>query len=283
MPAISLTELQEQIAQREQELQALREQLQARQSHLTELTQRKEQLQSELRQVEEEIAALATTKASAPGQAAPAAPTVPSSPAPAARAEDQPQLGELIVTLLRESTDPLTGRQLLEEAQRRGYQFKSQDPLKAMANRLQVLKSKGVIRRAAGQYGFLLASARNGAKKKKSTTSQPAPANSQKTPAKHAKPEPSAKKSSVKESSSAEAGKSAKPVQHGEQLSLREAVTAVLMNSRKPLSTRELAEQIRATGYHSDSKNFVKVVGLMLSKMENVERVPDKGYRLKKN
>jgi len=25
----------------------------------------------------------------------------------------------------------------------------------------------------------------------------------------------------------------------------------------------------------------VKVVGIMLSKMENVERVPDKGYRLK--
>ncbi len=58
--------------------------------------------------------------------------------------------------MLRESTGPLTGRQLLEEAQRRGYQSKSHDPLKAMENRLQVLKSKRVIRRAAGQYGFLV-------------------------------------------------------------------------------------------------------------------------------
>src|SRR6185312_7559947 len=136
---------------------------------------------------------------------------------------------------------PLTGRQLLEEAQRRGYRSKSQDPLKAMEHRLQVLKSKGVIRRAAGQYGFLLASSLNGAKKKKSTTSQPTPAKSQKTPAQPAKPEPAAKKSSGKESSS-EADKSAKPGQHGEQPSLRELLTDVLTNSRKPLSTRELAD-----------------------------------------
>ncbi|HEY7422828.1 MAG TPA: hypothetical protein VH682_01080 [Gemmataceae bacterium] len=138
------------------------------------------------------------------------------------------------------------------------------------------------MRRAAGQYGFLLASSANGAKKHKSTTSQPAPAKSQKTPAKPGKSEPAAKKSSGKPSSSAEASKSAKPGQHGEQPSLRETVADVLTNSRKPLSTCELADQIRATGYHSGSKNFVKVVGIMLSKMENVERVPDKGYRLKK-
>jgi hypothetical protein len=282
MPAISLTELQEQIAQGEQELRALREQLQARKSHLAELTRRKEQLRSELRQVEEEIAALATTKARPTEQAAPAAPTVPASPAATARGADQPRLGELIVTMLRESSGPLTGRQLLEEAQRRGYQSTSHDPLKAMENRLQVLKSKGVIRRAVGQYGFLLASSANGAKKKKSTTSRPTPVKSQKTPAKPAKPEPVAQKSGGKPSSSAEAGKSARPGQHGEQPLLREVLTDVLTNSRKPLTTRELAEQIRATGYHSGSKNFVKVVGIMLSKMENVEHVPDKGYRLKK-
>lgn len=282
MPTMSLTELQEQIAQREQQLQALREQLQARQSHLAELTRRKEQLQSELRQVEEEIAAVARTKSRPTGQAAPAAPTMPSSAAAAARVEDQPQLGDLIVTMLRESPGPLTGRQLLEEAQRRGYQSRSQEPLKAMENRLQVLKSKGVIRRAAGQYGFLLASSSNGAKKKKSTTSQPAPDKSQKTPAKPAHPEPAAKKSSGRESSSAEAGKSAKPRQHGEQPSLREVLMAVLTNSRKPLPARELADQIRATGYHSTGKSFVNIVSAQLSKMHNVEHVTDKGYRLKK-
>jgi hypothetical protein len=144
------------------------------------------------------------------------------------------------------------------------------------------LKSKGVVRRAKGQSGFILAASTNGAKKQKSTASQPAPAKSQKMPAESAKPEPSAKKSSGKESFSAEAGKLANPGPHGEQPSLREVLTDVLTNSRKPLSTRELADQIRATGYHSTSKNFVNVVSVQLSKMPNVERVPDKGYRLKK-
>src|SRR3954447_22883823 len=103
MPAISLTDLQEQIAQREQELQALREQLQSQQSHLAELTRRKEQLQSEVRQVEEAIAALATTQARPTEQAALAAPTVP----PSAPSSDQPHLGELIVTMLHEAAKPM--------------------------------------------------------------------------------------------------------------------------------------------------------------------------------
>jgi hypothetical protein len=267
MPAISLTDLQEQIAQREQELQALREELQARQSHFTELTRRKKQLQSELRQVEEEIAALAATATTE--RPAPTVPTVPA-PAPSAR---QPRLVDLIVTTLRESSKPLTARQLSEETQRRGFRPSGKNPIKSVKARLQDLKHKGIVRRASGQPGYVLTPSANGAKKEKSV---------QKPPAKPIKPGPAAKKSRGKESSSAEAGKSTKPRQQGEQPSLREVLTNVLTNSRKPLSVRELAEQIRATGYHSTSKNFVNVVSVQLSKMPNVERVPDKGYRLKK-
>jgi hypothetical protein len=59
-------------------------------------------------------------------------------------------------------------------------------------------------------------------------------------------------------------------------------LTGILTDSRKPLSSRELAAQILASGYRSDSQKFVKVVSVMLTKMANVEHVPDKGYRLKK-
>jgi hypothetical protein len=56
----------------------------------------------------------------------------------------------------------------------------------------------------------------------------------------------------------------------------------MLQHSRKPLSAGELAERIVASGYRTESKKFVKVVYLQLRKMANVERVPDKSYRLRK-
>ena len=62
MPAVSLTDLQQQIAERERELQALRQELESRRSHLIELTRRKEDLQRQLQQVEEEITTLATAE-----------------------------------------------------------------------------------------------------------------------------------------------------------------------------------------------------------------------------
>jgi hypothetical protein len=283
MPAVSLTNLQQQIAQREQELQALREQLASQQSHLAELTRRKEQLQSELRQVEEEITALATTEARPIEQAAPTAPTVPPSPASTTRAEDQSRLGDLIVTLLGESTNPLTGRQLLAEAQRRGYQSKSRDPLKAIENRLQVLKCQGIVRRAADQYGFLLASSANGAKKPKSTTRQLAPTGSQKPPVKPAKPEPAAKKRGGKGSSSTGGAKPAPPSHRGGQLPLRVVLTDLLKKSRKPLSGSELAERALKAGYQTKSAKFVDAVWSLLGQMTNVEHLPQQGYRLKKS
>ena len=281
MPAVSLTDLQEQIAQRERELQALREELQTRQSHFTELTRRKEDLQNELRQVEDEIAALAATVAT-PEQPAPAVPTVPPSPAPASRAEGQPQLGELIVMMLGEAATPMTARQLLEESQRRGYQSSSQNPLKAIENRLQDLKSQGIVRRTADQYGFLLASSAKGATKQKSTPRQAVPTSSQQTPATPVKPEPAATKGSGKESSFAGAAKTVKSGHRGGQPPLRVVLTDILKGSRKPLSGSELAERALKAGYKTKSEKFVDGVWALLGQMDNVEHLPQKGYRLKK-
>jgi hypothetical protein len=206
MPAVSLTDLQQQIAQREQELQALREQLQTRQSHLRKLERRKQQLQKQLRQVEKEMTAVARTATTLSESATPMAPTVPSK----ASGGSQPRLGELIVTLLREGKKPMTARQLNDAAQRRGYQSSSRDPLKAMEKRLQDLKNQGIVRRAPGQFGFLLASSAKGAKKHKSATSPSTPTSTQKTRSQPTKSEPAARMSGGNGSSPARAATTAK-------------------------------------------------------------------------
>ena len=206
MPAVSLTDLQQQIAQREQELQGLREQLQNRQSQFSQLTRRKQELQRQLRQVEEEIAALARTAATPSEAATSATKALPSS----APGGSQPRLGELIVALLREEKKPMTARQLHEVAQRRGYQSSGRDPLKAMEKRLQDLKNQGIVRRAPGQFGFLLVSSANGVKKKRSKANPSTPTSAQKTASKSTKSEPAAKKHGANGSSPARAAKTPK-------------------------------------------------------------------------
>jgi hypothetical protein len=277
MPVVSLADLQRQITERERELQALREELQSRQSQVSELTRRKEALLKPLQQVEQEIAALAAATTATAEEPESAAPTTPAETDAKAHAEGQPRLRDLIVTILHESRVPMTARQLCAEGQRRGYEPTGSDPVKTIKARLQDLKSEGIVRRASGQPGYLLASSDNGVRKAKSKPRQPAATSTRKTPSKPTQPIPDANKGGGKKRPVDGVGETP-----GEQPSLREVLTNILTNSRKPLTTRELADQILATGYHSDSKNFVIVVGIMLSKMKNVERVLDKGYRLKK-
>jgi hypothetical protein len=282
MPAVALTDLQRQIAERERELQALRQELESRQDHLTELTRRKEDLQCQLQQIEEEIIALASETSTETKRTPTAAPVTPSTPEPTVSGRAQPRMGELIVAMLRDSGEPRTARQLCEEAQRRGYQSISRDLLKAMENRLQVLKSKGIVRRAESRNGFLLASANNGAKTTKGKAPQPAQTRTPKTPTKPAKSEPAAQTSSGKGSSATGAAKTAKPARRGGQAPLREVLTDILKKSRKPLSGSELAELALAAGYQTTSEKFVDSVWSALGQMDNVEHLPQKGYRLKK-
>jgi hypothetical protein len=279
MPAVSLTDLQQQIAQRERELQTLRAELQSRQSRFSELTRRKEELQSELEQVEEEIAALAAAAAATPTEV----PASTAAIAPPSPARSQPRLGELIVTILREAAKPMTARQLNEEAQQRGYQPASRSPVKAIEKRLQDLKGQDVVQRATGQPGFILASSANRAEQPKSKPRQPAPMSTPKLPAKPAKSEPAAKKTSGKTAPLPAAAKTVKPAPRGRQPPLREVLTNVLKSSRKPLSGSELAQRALAAGYQSKSANFVDSVWSALGQMDNVEHLPRLGYRLKKS
>src|SRR5215469_14764695 len=119
MSVVSLTDLQQQITQREQELLSLRRELESRQNQVTELTRRKEKLQRQLQQVKKEITALANATPATPKQSqSVASPSSSATP----RVTDQPRLIDLMVLMLREGGRPMTARQLTAEAQRRGLQ-----------------------------------------------------------------------------------------------------------------------------------------------------------------
>ena len=48
------------------------------------------------------------------------------------------------------------------------------------------------------------------------------------------------------------------------------------------MSAQEPADGVLAKGYVTQNKCFVEVVWVMLGKMDNVQNVPGKGYRLKR-
>jgi len=119
------------------------------------------------------------------------------------------------------------------------------------------LVRKGMLRRAKDQPGVVAAMAPNG---RKAAAKQVA-----KAPVTKAAP---AKTAPTK------AGRNQPP--------LREVLTELLQKSKRPLNGGELARQAQAAGYRSASKKFADVVWVALGKMDNVERVPGEGYRLKK-
>jgi uncharacterized protein YhaN len=281
MTAVLLDDLAQRISQQEAQLQALRRELETRQGQLAKLTQRKEQLLTQLQQIDAEIAAIATgaqavkTSRAKPGMAKPARTVViggqpAGNGAAAQQAEGKPQsrgtprdgngrrdgragqpsLPELIVILLREAGRPLTVKELGQEIKRRGFRSQSSNFPKMLAVRVRELKRKGVLRGAVGQSGFVLAQPTNGKMQK---DAQPVPRNTK-----------SRQQKSVK------------------QLPLREVLTQILKKSTKPMTGSRLAAEAVKAGYHSTSKNFVKVVWVAMSNLKNVEHVPNRGYRLKK-
>jgi hypothetical protein len=278
----TLQDLQRQIAQREQELQVLREELQTRQSQLTELTRRKQELQRQLQQVEKEIAAFRTSTPATAEPVEPVTPAPPPTPPPPASIPVQPKLAELIVTVLREAAQPLTARQLSEEARRRGFPLTGQNPVKSVEARVQELKHKGIVQRASGQPGYALVPSANGARRAKGKPRRPAQTGTRKTPAKPVKSASTAKKRNGTAAPAAGAGKTVPPGRRGGRPPLRVVLTDILKSSRTPLSGSELAQRAQAAGYQSTSTRFVDSVWSMLAQMENVEHVPQQGYRLKR-
>lgn len=267
MPAISLEELNRQIAQRERELETLRQELESRRSQFTTLTRRKEELLGQLRQVESEIAALSAAQSAQPKQAKATSPKTAPMGKPT---KGRPRMGEMIVATLRATGKAMTARQLSEELNRRGFPLSTHNPVKSVESRLQDMKKQRLVQRAAGRPGYVLGAASRGAKAERSGTTSPTTTQERKAAATLNQPAPSAK--------------TVPPGQPNKQPSLREALTTVLKNNaRKFLSGSELAELTRASGYKTKSKKFIDAVWSMLGKMKNVEHVKGKGYRLKKS
>lgn len=275
MPANTLEDLHQQIAQRERELKALRQELESRRDRVTTLMRRKEELQNQLQQVEGEISALSAGASASAEQRKAAAPPAPQPKA--ASQEARPKLGDLILVMLRESGKPMTARQLSEEAQRRGIPLAANAPIKSIEARVQEMKKKGTVLRAAGQPGYILATSTRTAKTAKPKTSQPAPSEPSPAAAKSAKPQATAKLTP-----SQTAAKPAQPPKQGKQPSLRQVLLNVLKNSRKPLSGTELAERVKAAGYKSTSAKFVEIVWSTLGQMDEVQHLAGKGYQLKR-
>jgi hypothetical protein len=262
MPTLLLDDLAARISQQEAQLQTLRRELDTRQRQLADLNEQKQGLLAKLQQIDNQIAGITGGSQSVKTSQPKTAPTKPSRiaviKAPSngashkAKAKQtakgrQPSLPGLIITMLREAGRPLTVKELATEAKRRGFRSKSARFAKMVETRAYDLKRKGILKRAEGQPGFLLA--KGAASKKSGSTAAGQPTNGSKL---------------------------ARPG------SLREVLNQILSKADKPLTGSELAQRALQAGYQTTSKNFADVVWVALGNMPNVVNIPNQGYRLKK-
>jgi hypothetical protein len=254
-PTVPLESLAQRIAQHEAELNALRRQYEARQGSLADLTRRKQELQTQLQQVNAEIESVERGTTIPLTKTAPDKPATPAPPA----STDRPQtLASLLGELVRDSQGPITVKRLTEEVQARNFPTKSKNFYWVVKSAIDTLLAKGIFQRVTGQPGVILAG----------------------SPGKAVAAKAKAGKKGKKKSPSKVATQ-AKPAAQ-EKRSLRSILTDLLAKSKKPLAARELAEQILAQGYQSTGKNLINSVYVVIGRMDNIEKVPDQGYRLKK-
>jgi hypothetical protein len=266
MPNQSLEAIQRRIALQDSELKALRRELEARHSMLRSLKQRKAALQSELRQVEAEMAAVAKG-AVAPSKPAPKPSKTPVSKPAAPHKPGQPTLAQLLVSILRDASRPLSVLQLSQEAKRKGFKTTSKNPYKLIGKTVYTLAAKGTLRRAPDQSGFVVASTSNGR------------ATAQGATAPHSKHVGTKSKAKAKHASNG----SAKPAagKASEQTPLRQVLEQILRRNTKPMTGGELAAEVVKAGYKTKSKRLADNVWTALGNMKNVENVNGQGYRLK--
>jgi hypothetical protein len=267
MPAASLDILQKQISHQESELQRLRQELEDRQSQLAVLTDRKCGLEAQLRQVEVEIARVTAGRFKTRLTSAKRTSKMSAS---AKRASGRPSLPRMIVELVKEAAQPVTVRQLVATLRRRGYRSASDKFPKMVGVRVYELRRKGILRHASDQSGYLLGKLPNG----RVTTSTKS----------EASPKTTLSKQTAKvatQSAHKQVSNKTKRAPKNGQPTLQEVLTSLLCKSKRPLTGAELAEQAQAVGYRSNSRDFRQVVWVMLSRMDNIENVPGKGYRLK--
>jgi hypothetical protein len=286
--SLPLDDLTQHIAQRQSELERLRREYEARQARLADLARRREELQGLLGQVEDDIQAVTRGAVAATGTTAAAA--VPA-PAAAGAAAPRPTLADALVAVARDAGGPLTVKEFAEQLGRRQFPTASRDLTHLVKNRLGELVKRGVFRRAAGQAGLVLAAPAAG----QPARGAPAPKGAGPAAAPKAKPAKEAARAAPpvqspgqppltapKAKPAKEAARAAPPARRPGQPPLRSVLTQLLQKARKPLAARELAKQVLATGYQTESKNFTDVVWTALGHLEGVENVKGQGWRLKR-
>lgn len=260
---VSLTDLEQRIADQQAELEALRQEHETRRAMLANLADRKKELEADLRQVEKEIASLTRGKREVPAVKATVARPLqtPTSSKPN-RPTSTPKLADVLIKILKEARRPMKVRELSDEIVRRRFPTTSQNIPGLVKSRVQDLFKSGILHRS-GDQGVTIGSLPNG----KSVSSPKASSFSKKPASSTAKTSPVAKSPGMKQPGS---------------VSLRQVLTILLRKSRRPMKARELAEQALATGYRSDSQDFGKVVEVSLARIPEFENVPGQGYRLKR-
>ncbi len=263
--AIPLQDLAQRISQQQVELEKLRREYEARQTHLRDLTQRKEKLQTQLQQVEAEIRGVGQGSAHPPAAAkTPVKAAKPAGAGSVKKPTGTVSLPKLLLRIVAKAGGPITVKEIAQEVVRHKYPSTSKNLSKMVEKRVSEMVKKGLLRRAPNQQGVLPAQTAK-------TATAPA-AKVESTPAATVpKPATVAKAPSPSPATATE-----------NELPLPVVVTQVLAKTSEPISARVLADKVLATGYKSKSKDFINVIWAGVGKMDNVENVPGKGYRLKK-
>jgi uncharacterized protein YhaN len=276
MPTVSvpLHDLAERIQQQEAELAKLRQELESRRGQLSELTRRKEELQAELAKVEKDIAVVGQASVLEPTVSAAGRPrsTVGSKRVPATTSVSKPatkpsnglSLPSYLVELVRKAKGPITAKELTVKVVRNKFPTTSKNIDAMVKTRVHDLVKKGLLRRASDSSGLVLAQAPRSSKSAETKVQAAMPKNEK------------------KRANSAKAAPTMTPAEPAKRQSLHEVLTHVLAKSSRPLSAQELAERVTQSGYESKSKDLKNVIWVSVGKLANVERVPGKGYQLKK-
>ena len=157
--AVPLESLAQRIARHQAELEALRRQYEARQTHLADLKRRKEELEAQLHQLDAEIQAVNQGK-TPPPQPDPTKESPAKAPtaAPPTNTPRPNTLPALLVHLVGRAKGPITVKQLAEEVEQHKFPTSSKNVARLVGTRVQGLMVRGIIKRANGQPGFVLAS-----------------------------------------------------------------------------------------------------------------------------
>ena len=273
---IPLQQLEQRINQQQTELETLRQEYEARQADLRRFTLRKEELQTELLRVEAEIQALDQgaefTPGTAPGnpsakQVSPQRPVTKTSSAKSAPPATQTvPLSRLLLQIVGEAKGPITVKALTEEVQRRNYVTTSKHLAALVDTRISKLIKKGLIRRAKNQPGR---SSGGSWRLPKDTPHRSRPSRLS-PPGQPSNPYPQ-KPTATKAMTSTQ-----------KAVPLSAVIEKILGEAKEPIPGRELAAKVLATGYQTNSQDFISVIRVAVSKMDNVDHVPGRGYRLKK-